>query len=67
MYYNACLQSLSPLMMQVLQVLKFNHRNGVLDFSGLFIYDFDEMGAVMLDELAKGKLINEYHGTESTA
>lgn len=56
---------ISLFMMEVLQVLKFNHRNGILDFSSLFFDDPDEMEAVLPEETTETDLINEIHNAES--
>jgi hypothetical protein len=58
---------LTPVLMEALQVLKFNHKNGILDFSSLLTDDFDEIGAFVPDEVTEGELINEYRGAEPSA
>lgn len=43
---------LSPAMMEALQVLKFNHRNGVIDFTVGFIDNAEELEAITYDEMS---------------
>ncbi len=39
-------------MMEALQVLKFNHRNGVIDFTVGFIDNAEELEAITYDEMS---------------
>src|SRR5271169_5581473 len=50
---------LSPFMMEVLQILKFNHRNRVLDFSSVFIDDPSDLGAVLPEEMSDSELMDD--------
>ena len=46
-------------MMEVLQILKFNHRNRVLDFSSVFIDDPSDLGAVLPEEMSDSELMDD--------
>lgn len=49
---------LSPVIVEALQILKFNHRHHVLDFTGFTVAEIKEMEAVQLDEVTDQDLIN---------
>lgn len=55
----------SPTLMEALQVLKFNHRNGILDFSSIFLNDPEDMGGVLLDEIAEDELVEGYRNAHT--
>jgi hypothetical protein len=48
---------LSPMVMEALQVLKFNYRNNVLDFRSAIADDAVDLGAVTLDEISDRDLV----------
>jgi len=54
-------------MMEALQVLKFNQRNNVLDFSGAFGDEVGELEAVSLDEMSDTELREEVLQAQSLA
>jgi hypothetical protein len=56
---TAARNRISPLMMEALQVLKFNQRNNVLDFSGAFGDELGDLEAVSLDEMSYTELREE--------
>jgi hypothetical protein len=51
---------LSPAMMEALQVLKFNHRNGVISFTSGFVDDPEELEMVAFDEMSDGDVENDF-------
>jgi hypothetical protein len=53
---------LSPAMMEALQVLKFNHRNGVIDFTAGLVDDPGDLELVTLDEMSDDELAADYRG-----
>jgi hypothetical protein len=56
---------LSPAMMEALQVLKFNHRNGVIDFTAGLVDSPDDLELVTLDEMTDDELAADYRGARS--
>jgi hypothetical protein len=51
---------LSPAMMEALQALKFNHRNGVIDFTAGFVDNTEELAAVTYDEMSNGDVEDDF-------
>jgi hypothetical protein len=51
---------LSPAMMEALQALKFNHRNGVIDFTAGFVDNSEELEAVTYDEMSNGDVEDDF-------
>jgi hypothetical protein len=49
-------------MMEALQVLKFNHRNGVIDFTAGLVDDPGDLELVTLDEMSDDELAADYRG-----
>jgi hypothetical protein len=52
---------LSPGMMEILQVLKYNHRNGIVDFSDGVIGDAEELEMITVDEDSENDLMEGLH------
>jgi hypothetical protein len=48
---------MTPLLMEALQVLKFNHRNRALDFRSALIDDPNDLEAITVDEITDGDLL----------
>jgi hAT family C-terminal dimerisation region len=57
---------LSPAMMEALQVLKFNHRNGVSFTSG-FVDDPEELEMVTFDEMSDGDMEDDFQRAQDHA
>ncbi len=49
---------LSPLTMEMLQVVKFNHRHGVLDFSSIFTDNLSDLEAIVPEEMSDNELVD---------
>ncbi len=49
-------------MMEALQVLKFNHRDGVIDFTAGLVDDPGDLELVTLDEMSDDELAADYRG-----
>jgi hypothetical protein len=47
---------LSPVMMEALQVLKFNHRSGALDYPHNYLESPDDLERVLLEEMTEEEL-----------
>jgi hAT family C-terminal dimerisation region len=47
---------LSPAMMEALQVLKFNHRSGALDYLHNYLESPDDLERVLLEEMTEEEL-----------
>jgi len=47
---------LSPMVMEALQVLKFNYRNSILDFRSAIVDDAVDLAAVTVDEISERDL-----------
>jgi hypothetical protein len=61
--FSSCAQTdtqyrnrLSPVLLEMLQVLKFNHRSGIMDFTLEFLDDVNELEAITYDELTNDDL-----------
>jgi hypothetical protein len=58
---------LSPLMMEALQVLKFNHRNHIIDFSGVFENDTQDCEVVIPEEMSDSELAKDIRNAQATS
>ena len=57
---------LAPLTMEMLQVVKFNHRNGVLDFSNIFTDNLPDLEAIVPEEMSDSKLVDDVHRAQTS-
>jgi hypothetical protein len=52
--------------MEMLQVVKFNHRNGVLDFSSIFTDNLPDLEDIVPEEMSDSELMNEVRRAQTS-